>query len=66
MMNSYFSEWLALNREAANGSFNIVDDYRFNRGRFWFILASWYGLKWDPPVVDADYTEYEIPTNPRG
>ncbi|OBT41182.1 hypothetical protein VE00_08115 [Pseudogymnoascus sp. WSF 3629] len=33
---------------------------------FWLVLAGWYGLKWDPPVVDAEYTEFEMPLNPRG
>ena len=66
-MNGYFTEWLALTPGASDESFNIVDDYRFNWGRFWPVLASWYGLKWSPPTDDASkYIEYEIPTNPRG
>jgi hypothetical protein len=65
-MNSYFSEWVALNDKAGNERFNIVDDYRFNWGRFWPVLAGWYGLKWDPPAVDAEYTEIKFPLNPRG
>lgn len=65
-MNAYFSEWAALNPNAKDESLNIVDDYRFNWGRFWPILASWYGLNWSPPDKDAKYTEIEIPTNPRG
>ena len=65
-MNSYFSEWVALKAEAENESFNIVDDYRFNWGRFWPILAEWYGLSWSPPREDAKYMEVELPTNPRG
>lgn len=65
-MNGYFSEWAALKLEAANESFNIVDDYRFNWGRFWPVLAGWFGLSWSPPATDAQYTEIEIPTNPRG
>jgi hypothetical protein len=66
MMNSYFSEWVVLTDGMSNESFNIVDDYRFNWGRFWPVLAGWYGLKWDPPAVDAEYTAFELPLNPRG
>jgi hypothetical protein len=66
LMNSYFSEWAALNEKAKDQSFNVVDDYRFNWGRFWPILADWYGLKWAPPANDAVYNEWEVPLNPRG
>lgn len=66
-MNGYFTEWVALTPEAQDESFNIVDDYRFNWGRFWPVLASWYGLDWATPAEDeTKYTEVVIPTNPRG
>ena len=65
-MNSYFSEWAVLTDKAKNERFNIVDDYRFNWGRFWPVLAGWYGLDWNPPAVDAAYKEIEFPQNPRG
>ncbi|KAK9489287.1 hypothetical protein V1508DRAFT_445660 [Lipomyces doorenjongii] len=66
MMNSYFSEWVVLTDGTSNESLNIVDDYRFNWGRFWPVLARWYGLEWSPPAVDAHYTDFEVPLNPRG
>ena len=66
-MNAYFSEWVALTPKAGDQSFNIVDDYRFNWGRFWPVLARWYGLDWSPPTEDeSKYTEVIMPDNPRG
>jgi nucleoside-diphosphate-sugar epimerase len=65
-MNSYFHEWLVLNPNVANEAFNITDDYRFNWSRFWPILASWYGAKWNPPTNDeSKYTEISAKHNPR-
>ena len=66
LMNGYFEEWAALTPEAEDEAFNIVDDYRFNWGRFWPILAKWYGLDWAPPDEEAKYQEIEMPMKPRG
>lgn len=42
-MNAYLEEWMVLNPDAANQAFNAKDDSHFTWGRFWPMLARWYG-----------------------
>ncbi|KAH7348561.1 hypothetical protein BKA65DRAFT_398059 [Rhexocercosporidium sp. MPI-PUGE-AT-0058] len=59
----YFSEWAALTPSAADEALNIVDDSPFSYGRFWPILASWYGIAYETPVEDE--SKYFVVTMPR-
>jgi hypothetical protein len=48
----YFSEWAVLTEEAKNEAFNIVDDSPFSYGKFWPVLAGWYGVGYGTPEED--------------
>ncbi|CZS93291.1 uncharacterized protein RAG0_03649 [Rhynchosporium agropyri] len=48
----YFSEWAALTPEAEDQALNIVDDSPFSYGKFWPLLAEWYGIEYDTPEED--------------
>ncbi len=65
-LNSLFYEWMVLNPKAGNQSFNTWDDSEFTWGKFWPILAGWYGLDWAPPKENVEYTDVEMPVVPRG
>ncbi|RDW85276.1 hypothetical protein BP6252_02866 [Coleophoma cylindrospora] len=65
-LNSFFHEWLVLNPDAGNQSLNIWDGSDFTWGKFWPVLARWYGLDWEPPQSGTEYTEIEMPVTPRG
>ncbi|KAI9818197.1 MAG: hypothetical protein M1827_000822 [Pycnora praestabilis] len=66
MLNSYLSEWAALTEEAGDQAFNAGDDFPFTWGRFWPVLAGWYGLGWAPPEERAEYRSVESSHAPRG
>lgn len=66
MLNCFFSEWAVLTPEAGDQAFNVGDSCLFTWGRFWPVLASWYGIPWLPPDADAKYTEIEMSAPPRG
>ena len=65
-LNSFFHEWLVLNPNAKNQSFNVSDGSEFTWAKFWPHLASWYGLDWQPPSLDGTYADIEMPLIPRG
>ncbi|KAL4906358.1 hypothetical protein BDW74DRAFT_177372 [Aspergillus multicolor] len=62
LLNAYFEEWAVLTTEAKNNAFNIQDGQSFTWGRFWPLLAEWYGATWAPP--EADEAKYRV-TNSR-
>ena len=66
MLNCYFSEWAALTPEAGNNAFNVCDNCPFSWGGFWPVLASWYGIPWNPPSSDQEIREEKTETIPRG
>lgn len=60
MLNSYMEEWVVLTPRAANEAFNMQDGQPFTWGRFWSLLAQWYGTTWTPPEEDElKYTTYK-------
>jgi hypothetical protein len=66
-LNGYLSEWAALTTPAANNAFNASDGGAWTWGMFWPILAAWYGIRWNPPVMDeSKYQAVEIGPAPRG
>ena len=65
MLNCYFSEWAVLTQETGNQAFNVCDSCPFSWGRFWPVLAGWYGIPWNPPNEMAEFTEDVMPTVPR-
>lgn len=65
-LNSLFHEWLVLNPDAENQSLNIWDGSEFTWGKFWPILARWYGLDWVLPRLDVGYNEVVMSVVPRG
>ena len=66
VLDSVFHEWLVLVANTTNEAFNIIDDSEFSWGKFWPVLASWFGLKWRAPDEDAKYDEVSMPLIPRG
>ena len=59
-----FSEWAVLS-EAADEAFNIVDDSPFTYGKFWPILARWYGIAYGVPSADEGvYTQVTLGREP--
>ncbi|QKX64676.1 uncharacterized protein TRUGW13939_11852 [Talaromyces rugulosus] len=66
ILNSSFYEWLVLSPHTAGESFNITNGGEFTWSRFWPILASWYGLEWQPPSESAHYDEIDTGLCPRG
>lgn len=67
MLNGYLSEWAALTAPAANQAFNAVDGGAWTWGMFWPILARWYDVPWNHPVMDeSKYNSIEIGPAPRG
>lgn len=66
MLNCYFSEWVALTPEAGDHAFNICDGGPFSWGRFWPVLAGWYGIGWNPPNTEKDFKEVTMAKAPRG
>lgn len=66
ILNSTFYEWLVLSPHTAGETFNITNGGEFTWSRFWPILASWYGLEWQPPSESAHYYEIDTGLRPRG
>ncbi|KAL2064336.1 hypothetical protein VTL71DRAFT_4830 [Oculimacula yallundae] len=61
----YFSEWAALTPAAANEALNIVDDSPFSYGKFWPVLAEWYGIECGRPEEDeSKFTVVNMPRDP--
>lgn len=61
----YFSEWVVLNAATANEAFNVVDDSPFAYGKFWPVLAQWYGLEYGiPKDSETEYTTVSLPRSP--
>ena len=59
-------EWSVLTSSAHNQKFNTYDGGMFAWEAFWPKLASWYGVDWSGPQDDVEYTEIQMPHNPRG
>lgn len=66
MLNGYMAEWAALTPAAADQAFNAGDAFPFTWGRFWPVLAGWYGVDWVPPDAEAEYGVMESAHAPRG
>jgi hypothetical protein len=68
MLNAYQEEWAVLTPAAWNQKFNTHDDSMFTWGKFWPKLAALYGVEYDVPDAEGQYTEIEsrYPTPPRG
>jgi hypothetical protein len=52
MLNSYLSEYVALNEQAGNEAFNATDGSPFTYGRLWTELAKWFGMEFTYPEDD--------------
>ena len=62
---AYHAEWAVLTNGAVNQALNISDGSEFSYGKFWPILASWYGIKASFPESDtAKYGLLEMPFEP--
>jgi len=62
---AYHAEWAALTAAAADQALNISDSSQFTWGKFWPILAKWYGIPYTSPNPDAEaYTLMEMPLEP--
>lgn len=59
-------EWAVLTPAAENEKFNAFDGSVFAWEGFWPRLAGWYGIEWEGPKDDDNYTSTETPHNPRG
>lgn len=64
MLNGYLEEWAVLNPAAANEAFNACDCSQFTYGKFWPILARWYGVGYQLPDEDAPYKSLQSPYEP--
>jgi len=70
MLNAYLEEWAVLVEQRGLGEkYDAVDGSAFTWEGFWPVLARWYGLDWEGPVLDQDGLEtiesaYDPP--PRG
>lgn len=60
---AHFSEWAVLSEGAGNQAFNIVDDSPFTYGKFWPVVAGWFGIGYGTP--EEDESRYEVVTLPR-
>lgn len=62
---AYFAEWAALTEGAANQALNITDGSEFSLGKFWPVLAHWYGVDYSVPESDeSKYHTFEMPFEP--
>ncbi|KAK3110735.1 hypothetical protein LTR53_014688 [Teratosphaeriaceae sp. CCFEE 6253] len=61
----WFAEWAILTEGAADQALNLVDNSPFAYGKFWPVLAGWYGLEYTTPVEDEGaYTVVTLPRSP--
>jgi hypothetical protein len=68
-MNAYLEEWAVLDPKAGNQAFNAEDGSYFTWGRFWPLLAKWFGTTYTTPELDK--SKYKsiplaLKTPPRG
>ena len=62
---AYHAEWAALTPAAADQALNISDSSQFTWGKFWPILAKWYGIPYTSPRPDTKaYNLLEMPLEP--
>ncbi|MCJ1382511.1 hypothetical protein MMC17_005624 [Xylographa soralifera] len=62
---AYHAEWAALTPAAADQALNISDSSQFTWGKFWPILAKWYGISYTSPNPDTKaYNLLEMPLEP--
>ncbi|KAK3045450.1 hypothetical protein LTS18_013800 [Coniosporium uncinatum] len=64
MLNGYLEEWMVLNDHTANQAFNAADDSPFTWGKAWPKMASWYGMDYTKPDLDAKYHEVNFAHDP--
>lgn len=58
----YHAEWAILEEHTKNQTLNISDSSSFTYGKFWPILAGWYGLEYGLPEQDeSSYTTVTMP-----
>lgn len=48
----FHAEWAVLSDNTRNQALNIADSTSFTYGKFWPVLASWYGLEYGVPSTD--------------
>jgi hypothetical protein len=66
-MNAYLAEWAVLTDVAKDQAFNATDDSPFTWGKFWPILASWYGIDYTRPDTSEGanlFNEVSTPYQP--
>lgn len=62
---AYFTEWAALTEGAADQALNMTDGSAFAWGKFWPVLAKWYGVGYSVPETDkTQYDTLEMPFEP--
>ena len=65
MLNSYLSEYVALNERAGNEAFNAADGSPFTYGRLWTQVAKWHGMEFTYPEDDTTkHHEMTLPHKP--
>ena len=65
MLIAYHAEWTVLTEGAKDQILNIADDSMFTYGKFWPVLAQWYGLSYGVPSPDTDaYRTFTMPQAP--
>jgi hypothetical protein len=63
---AWHAEWAVLTDHAANQILNIADDSLFTYGKFWPVLASWYGLTYGIPQNPSQSMQMPAVPPPRG
>ena len=65
-MNSYLAEWAVLTDAAKNTSLNSTDASAFAWGKFWPVMAKWFGVDYRRPETgpSAQYREIKTPYDP--
>lgn len=62
---AYHAEWAVLTEVAKNQRLNITDGSEFSWGKFWPVLAKWYGIEHGLPEQDpTKYSTLEMPHEP--
>lgn len=59
---AFHAEWAALTDDAKDQALNIVDDSLLTYGKFWPVLAAWYGIEYDVPGETP--TSVTLPASP--
>ncbi|KIW13409.1 hypothetical protein PV08_08597 [Exophiala spinifera] len=63
---AWHAEWAVLTAQAKNQALNISDDSMFTYGKFWPVLASWYGVSYGTPPEPVNSVQMPYTPPPRG